>query len=173
MKTKYQTLHAQLVHACDQMLSILDKANISIEKNLISEEELLQTRIAPDMFHFAKQVHIFCDVAGGSMARLTHTEMPKNDAEEDSLSDLIGRVEITKQFISSINKESLETADTLQIHMGWMPENMYFDGDEYAEKYVLQNSIFHIVTVYNILRMKGVDIGKADYISQMEMKIKE
>jgi len=45
-----------------------------------------------------------------------------------------------------------------------MPEGMYMTGKNYLEHYTLQNSFFHLVTAYNILRVNGVNLGKMDYM---------
>lgn len=172
MKTKYETLHRQLLNACDQMLSILNKANDSIEAGKVQEEDLLGSSIASDMMNFTKQVTIFSDNAKGAVARLSGTEAPKIDDDEKTLSDLIARTEMTKSYIESVSPESLNSGDSLDITLGWMPEGVYVEGQEYADKFVLQNTFFHLVTAYNILRMKGGDIGKMDFITNLEMKRK-
>jgi hypothetical protein len=48
-----------------------------------------------------------------------------------------------------------------------------FDGRSYVIGYVLPNFYFHVTTAYDLLRHKGLEIGKADYIGpydQLEAK---
>lgn len=172
MKTKYETLHGQLLTACSQMLNILDKANSTIEKGIVSEEDLLNAPIAPDMFPFKRQVQIFSDNAKGAVARLSQIEAPKIADDEEILADLIARIEMTKNFIASVEPSALNAAGELEIHLGWMPEGSYFTGENYADNFVMQNTMFHLVTAYDILRMKGGEIGKTDFITGLEMKTK-
>jgi uncharacterized protein len=169
MQTQYTTLYNQLLRSTDQMLAILDKANSAIEKGVITEEGLLAGRLAPDMFPFTKQVQIFADLVQGSVCRLSGIEKPSVPDTEETLSDLIARIEMTKAYVKQIDAGSLQ-AEGKQIHLGWMPSGMYFAGPEYAEKFVLQNTFFHLVTAYNILRAQGGEIGKMDYLGNIEMK---
>lgn len=38
-------------------------------------------------------------------------------------------------------------------------------GSKYVQGFVLPNFFFHITTAYSILRMKGVPLGKRDYLT--------
>lgn len=169
MKTQYEALYNQLVHSCDQMLSILDKANTAIETEKISEEVLLSGTIAPDMFHFTKQVQVFADLVQGSVCRLSGILKPKVIDDEVSISDLIARVEMTKVFIQSIDITTV-TGEGKKIHLPWMPEGKCFDGAEYAEKFILQNTFFHLSMTYAILRALGGEIGKMDFLAGIQME---
>jgi hypothetical protein len=151
------------------MLSILNKANDSMESGKITEESLLSASIAPDMFTFTKQVQVFADLVQGSVCRLSGVEKPRVADDEESLSDLIARVEMTKDFVKNIDAKNLN-GEGMQIKLGWMPEGMHFDGSEYAEGYVLQNVFFHLVTAYNILRAQGGEIGKMDFLTNLQMR---
>ena len=172
MKTTYETLFTILENSCDQMLNVLAKASSSIEQDKINEEEILNSSLAPNMFNFTKQVQVFSDLVLGSVYRLSNNTKPSIVDDEKTLSDLIARVEMTKKYMSEIRPSELNNGEDVEIHLGWMPEGAYFAGTDYAEKYVLQNAFFHLVTAYNILRSKGVEIGKMDYLTNLEMKNK-
>ncbi|MEN9852092.1 MAG: hypothetical protein RI996_35 [Candidatus Parcubacteria bacterium] len=172
MKTQYETLYNQLVNSCDQMLSILNKANDAIESGIVNEEELMTAELVPGMYNFTKQVQIFSDMVQGSVCRLSGIEKPSIKDDEKNISDLIARVEMTKLYVKNTDITTLNGEDK-KIHLGWMPEKGYFEGSEYAEKYVLQNTFFHLVTAYNILRTSGGDIGKADFIVGLTLKQSE
>jgi len=45
----------------------------------------------------------------------------------------------------------------------WAPRNLAFTSDTFLLSYSLPNFYFHAVTAYNILRTRGVPIGKGDY----------
>jgi uncharacterized protein len=172
MKTTYETIYNQLLNSCDQMLSILNKANEAVENNLINENDLLLASLAPDMFNFTKQVQVFSDGALGGVYRLSGATKPSIEDNEASLADLIARVEVTKKMIQEVEMSSLNVGDTLHIHLPWMPEGSYVEGADFAEKFVLQNTFFHLVTAYNIFRMKGGLLGKMDYITNLELRFK-
>jgi uncharacterized protein len=45
----------------------------------------------------------------------------------------------------------------------WRPQTLNFTPETYLLTYSLPNFYFHVVTAYDILRMRGVPIGKGDY----------
>jgi uncharacterized protein len=47
---------------------------------------------------------------------------------------------------------------------------MPFTAEGFLLSFSLPNFYFHATTAYAILRMKGVPIGKRDYIGQMRLK---
>ncbi|QGY81974.1 DUF1993 family protein [Sphingorhabdus lacus] len=44
----------------------------------------------------------------------------------------------------------------------WRPQTLNFTPETYLLTYSLPNFYFHVVTAYDILRMRGVPIGKGD-----------
>ena len=47
---------------------------------------------------------------------------------------------------------------------------MPFTAEEFLLSFSLPNFYFHATTAYDILRMKGVPLGKRDYLGQMRLK---
>lgn len=169
MKEEYKFVYHALLRACDSCLHLLQKgADFAKEKG--SEEEVLNARLAPDMFPYIRQVQIFSDNVAGGVARVYGVEKPSMPDTEKNFSELIERINKTKEFVKSIDPETVEGIDTRKVSLGWMPEGMYFDAKEYLQGFVLQNSFFHLVTSYDILRNLGVQIGKTDFIGNLEMK---
>lgn len=41
-----------------------------------------------------------------------------------------------------------------------------FTLEDYSVQFLIPNFYFHVVTAYEILRVKGVQIGKLDYLSE-------
>ena len=49
----------------------------------------------------------------------------------------------------------------------WGPQTFALTPETYLLTYTMPNFYFHVVTAYNILRSRGVPIGKADYQGQL------
>lgn len=169
IKENYKFIHHSFVRACDTALHLLQKgADFAHEKG--NQQELLDARLAPDMFDFKKQIQIFSDNVAGGIARGAGMQKPSMPDTETNFAELIARVEKTKEFILSVNPETVEGTESLKIKLPWMPEGMYFDAETYFGDFVIQNTMFHLVTAYDILRHNGVQIGKQDFTGSMEMK---
>ena len=76
----------------------------------------------------------------------------------------------TKEFIKTINPDTVEGTDDVKIKLPWMPAGAYFDSQTYFGNFVMQNAMFHLITAYGILRNKGIQIGKQDFMGPLDMK---
>ena len=53
------------------------------------------------------------------------------------------------------------------------PQYLELCGFDYIDDFLIPNFYFHLVTAYNIMRMKGVPLGKANYVPHLVAKIKQ
>ena len=142
--------------------TILTKAEAHAREAGITDESLLNDRLAPDMFPLVKQVQVACDNAKNSVARLTGMEAPKFEDTEETIASLLLRIDATIAFLQSIPESAFTDAATRQIILPYFP-NTYMTGFDYTREYAIPNFFFHTVTAYGIIRKNGVAIGKADY----------
>jgi uncharacterized protein len=145
---------------------LLDKA--SAQKG--AEADLLaDARLAPDMFPLSRQVQIACDAAKSGAARLTGAEPPKYEDTEKTLAELKARIEKTIGYIQSLPASAFEGGETREIAFS-LREGMSLkaDGLRFLKDWCLPNLYFHAVTAYDILRSKGVEIGKQDYLARSQ-----
>jgi hypothetical protein len=52
----------------------------------------------------------------------------------------------------------------------WVPRTLALTPETYLLTYALPNFYFHVVTAYDILRTRGVPIGKGDYEGQLRVR---
>jgi hypothetical protein len=135
----------------------------------ISEETLLNDRLAPDMFPFVRQVQIACDNAKGTAARLSGNEVPSFTDTETTYAELYERIEKTLAYIESIPPEAYANATAQQIVLPYFP-GMYMTGEGYAKEYAIPNFFFHVSMVYALARKNGAVIGKSDFLNGLPLK---
>lgn len=146
--------------------AILIKAESSIN-NEMDPETLLHARLFPDMFDFTRQVQIATDFAKGVTARLAGEDVPAYEDNETTFSELQTRITKTLQFISSIPAEKIDGSEEREIiTRPGTPKEKKFNGQSYLLHYGLPQFFFHITTAYAILRNKGIEIGKRDYMGE-------
>lgn len=168
-KEIYKYLHHSLLRSTDSMLHLLQKGKDFAREANKDESEMLEAKLAPDMFNFTKQVQVFTDNVAGAIARSASMDKPSFPDTETTFSELIIRTQKVKDFILSINPDTIDGFENLKIKLGWMPPGMYFSGATYLGNFVMQNCLFHLVTAYAIMRHNGVQIGKQDYMGPLEM----
>lgn len=134
-----------------------------------SEEEMMEARLAPDMFPFLKQVQIVTDNAKGAMARLSGIEIPSYPDTEKNMAELIERLEKTIQFVEGISEEELRKADERKMTLSYFPDK-FQTAEDYVRDHAIPNFYFHFVIAYGLLRMLGHDIGKSDFIGGLNLR---
>lgn len=144
--------------------AILDKAQAHALAKNIDPNALLQARLFPDMFPFARQVQIACDFAKGAAARLGGVDVPKYDDTETSFAELKERIATTLAFIASVPQDGIEASAGRDITTGSGDKAKQWKGQTYLVHYALPHFYFHTTTAYNILRHNGVEIGKKDFV---------
>lgn len=149
--------------------NILKKGKAFAEEKGWQETELLDAKLAPDMFPLTRQVQIASDNAKGISADLTGVERVKMEDTEKSFDELIERCEKTIAFLETLKPEQFEGAEEKHIPFPYV-EGKWMLGDESLLQRSLPNFFFHVSTAYDILRHKGVAIGKNDYIGNLPLK---
>lgn len=162
--TKYM-MHKSLL----SMINLLKKIQTQLPTIGHQEDELIHARLAPDMFPFVKQIQVMSDNAKGAMARLWGVDIPSMEDTETTLEQLIGRLEKTAEFVMSTPEEELMKADTRQMQLSYFP-GKFQTAEDYIRDHAIPNFYFHFVTAYAILRMKGYEIGKVDFIGGLNLK---
>ena len=145
--------------------AILNKAETHVISNKMDPDILLQASLFPDMFNLIRQVQIAADFAKGVTARLAGVEMPVYEDNEVSFQELQARIAKTLLFISSITPKQIDGSEEREIvTRPGTPKEKKFTGQDYLLHYGLPQFFFHVTTAYAILRNKGIDIGKRDYM---------
>ena len=142
----------------------LDKGAAFADAKGISHADLIAARLAPDMFPLSRQVQIATDHAKGATARLSGRENPKYEDTESSLSELKARIAKTLDFVSGIPASEIDGSEERDITITVAGQPRTLKGQRYLIHNALPNFFFHVTTAYDILRHKGVEVGKRDYM---------
>ena len=132
----------------------------------IDPAELLSGRLAPDMYPLVRQVQIATDHAKGAPARLAGKDILKLADEEVSFADLQARIATVRDHLKTYKAEEIDGSDDKPILIKAGPMELNFTGQEYLLNYAMGNFYFHVVTAYDILRHKGVPLGKGTFFGR-------
>lgn len=144
--------------------AIIDKAEAHAAEKKIDPQALLQARLYPDMFPFARQIQVAADFAKGCSARLAGVDVPKYEDTEQTFGELKERIAKTLAFIDGLPQDGVEASAQRDITTGSGANAKQFKGQVYLVHYALPHFYFHATTAYAILRHNGVEIGKKDFI---------
>ena len=150
--------------------SILDKAVAHADANAdVSIEDLLDGKLAPDMFDLKRQIQSATDSAKFAAARLAGVDAPSWPDDETTVDELKARLAKAAGYLEEAANFDFSGWETRAVTIGWMP-GMEIDGADYFHQFALPNFFFHVTTAYAILRSAGVDIGKRDFIGHMSFR---
>ena len=166
----YSVTVPSFIKTLTKLSGILDKASVYAAEHSLAESELLDARLAPDMFPLSKQIQVVCDQAKALAARLNGTDPVAMEDNEKSFAELKERINKTIELLNAVAPSDVDGHEGAQVTIKYFP-GMYMNGQDYALEYVLPNFYFHAVTAYDILRMKGVPLGKADIASLSLQKL--
>ncbi len=167
MNTKYELLLTLTKQAMESLLRTLDKAEAHVKEKGIPESDLLTARLYPDMFDFTRQVQMATDYGRKDLAYFANKEAVKMEDNETTIAQLKERVQKSLDVINTFSASDFENGDTAKISFSWL-NGSYYEGKDFLDKSAIANMFFHVVTAYDILRSKGVNIGKADFIGEIK-----
>lgn len=144
----------------------LEKAEAQATAKKFDQAALLNWRLFPDMFTFARQVRQASEHALGA-GRAAGVEVPKLPEIDNSFAEMKDRVDKTIAFLKTLTPAQLDGKEdsTVTITLGGQPRN--FRAQVYLYHFAVLNFYFHLTTAYNILRHLGFDLGKRDYMGTM------
>lgn len=152
-------------HTLTALSAILNKAEAHAAANKIAPEELLNAQLHPSMYPLTRQVQLACDFSGKACARFTQTELPVMADTETTFAELQARIARVLSNIKALPPEKYEGAETREITFPVGPgKTMTVTGQQFLNHSAMPQFFFHCTTAYDILRHKGVEIGKRDFL---------
>jgi uncharacterized protein len=152
------------VRAFANLSAILKKAEAHATGTGLDPNVYLEARLAPDMLPLTGQVQRASDTAKGCVVRLAQIENVVFPDTETRFSELQARIASTVEVLNRISSNQLEGAEDREVELKLPDRTLTFTGRSYVIGFVLPNFYFHVATAYDLLRNKGLEIGKADYL---------
>jgi uncharacterized protein len=147
------------------LLGLLDKARASG----LSEADLFDARLAPDMRPFPDQIRMAAFSARSCVGRLTGQPWPRTDDAEATLDQLEETVRLSLAFVEAADPAAFEGAETRRVALRFPGVELDFEGAGYLTSFALPNFQFHVAMAYAILRHRGVELGKRDYLGKLAL----
>jgi len=167
MKISMHTMSVDsFVPMLESLSAILDKGEAHAKSDKL---DLVNARLAPDMYTLAQQVQIACSNARDGAGRLAGQNPPRAKDDQKTLAELKALVAKTVAYLKGLPAAAFEGAEGRDCSIP-MPNNpdlgFQMNGLQFLRAWALPDFYFHLVTAYDILRHNGVAIGKQDYLSQ-------
>lgn len=166
MATEFHDLLVPVLErAFTNLAGVLRHGQAWAKENGVSEQDMLDAKLADDMASLARQVQIASDSARGGVARIAGLERPSIADTETSFAELQARIQATLDYIRSIPRAQINGRETAEVTLPLPSGEMKFAALEFVQGFVFPNTFFHVVTAYDILRHRGVPLGKMTFLT--------
>lgn len=154
------------VRGLGQLSHVLDKGLAHAQAAGIDSVELVNARLAPDMFTLAGQVQSASDASKLGTARIAGITAPSFPDTESTYAELQARVAKTIEFLNGVDRASVDGAEAREVVMKVRGNELKFTAERYLLQFALPNFFFHVTTAYDVLRHRGVPLSKLDYLGR-------
>jgi hypothetical protein len=170
--TLYDATAALFIQTLGAMEGFLGRGLAHCQDNNIDPAEIVETRLFTDMLPFRYQVQAAIGHSLGAIKGVQSGEFkppygaPTSDyaALQKEVADAVAEL---KQFTQG-DVNALEGKDVV---FNLAPDRkMPFTGENFLLTFSIANFHFHSTTAYDILRSKGVPLGKRDYLGRIKLK---
>jgi hypothetical protein len=165
----YDASVALLVRGLRSVKTLLKKAEAHAAANNLDLRELLDARLAGDMYSLATQVYWAAEGAKLAIARLLDEKPapPSASAEGESFAQLEERIDAAIAALEAVGRDALEAGIARTVALDHRGKTVMFAGDQFLLKFAIPNFYFHATAAYAILRHKGVPLTKGDFMGDI------
>ena len=150
-----------------QLGHILEKGLAHAQATGIDPSQLVNARLAPDMFTLAGQVQSASDAAKFGVARIAGLTAPSFPDDETTYAQLQARVAKTLDYLGTVDRASFDGAEAREVTMKVRGNELKFSTQSYLLHFALPNFFFHVTTAYDLLRHNGAPLGKLDFLGRV------
>ena len=144
--------------------AILEKGRAFAEEKGMPLSELIEARLIEDMAALPAQVQRCSDTAKGVAVRVGQVANVAMPDTETMFEELQARIAATVEFLKAVPAASFDGREEAMVTLPTPSGDIPFIARDYVLGFALPNFFFHLTTAYALLRMKGVPVGKLDYL---------
>jgi len=144
---------------------VLKKAEEYAKEKGLKETEFTEARIIDDMKAFCFQVQTTSNTAKNALVRVAGIEAVPMEDNETTFAQLQERISKTLDILKKVEKTAFDGTEEKEVVLSFPGRELKFTGTSYLLTFAIPNFFFHVTTAYDILRSKGVPIGKNDFLN--------
>lgn len=153
----------------------LDKAVAHCTEVGLDPDDFVEARLVSDMAPFWFQIECVDNYSVRGLDAIRQCSFnPPDLIGVTTFSELRSRIAKTEAALTEFKPDEVNAWSgkklDMQIHTN--PQTSAFTSETYLLSFLLPNFYFHAVTAYDILRMRGVPIGKSDFEGQLRVDLR-
>ena len=169
------SLHAAFVPSALQMLGtcdhLLDKAEAWCGETGCTVGDLIGSRLHDDMLPFAYQIKSVGEHSAGAIAGVRKGVFsPALSPPPEDFAGLRASVTTARDTLLAVTEDEMEGFIGQPMRFEFKDFTLPFTAEDFLLSFSQPNFYFHAATAYDILRMKGVQVGKRDFMGALRLK---
>jgi hypothetical protein len=163
---------ASYLQSLDAVAGFLEKGRAFCAKNNIDLAKIVETRLHADMYPFHFQIISVVHHSLGTMKALASGELgPPSGFPNFDYEGLQGLVNDTIEELKTYTPDVVNALDGKDVSFIFGDTKLPFTASNFVLSFSHPNVYFHAATAYDILRSKGVPVGKLDFMGVPRMKV--
>ena len=160
--------YIQMVSAAS---NIIEKAEEFCKENNIDAQDIVEMQLYKDMAPFTFQVFSIVHHSVGAIDALKTGEFgPPKMPDNLNFENCKNMLKEAEKNLMNINPSEIDNLAGQEVIFKMGSITWPFTASEFILSFSLPNFYFHLTTFYDMLRMKGLRIGKLDFVGQMKLK---
>lgn len=169
------SLYAATIPSNLQMLGavakLVDKAEAWCNEHALPAAELIEAKLAADMLPFAYQVKSTAVHSLGAIEGVrSGVFAPDRTPPPADFAGLKARIAQTIAVLQKLDPAEVEGFIGRDVMFRLGEHTMPFAAEDFLLSFSQPNFYFHATTAYDILRWKGLPLGKRDYMGRLRLK---
>lgn len=175
MLSLYDITIPNFIRSLEAAVCVMQKGEDFFTENSISPEDIINMRLADDMLPFHSQVNIAAHNALASINGLFDGEFrpPKTSLDNLNYAELMAHLTNTCAALKQFNKDEVDAKFGTPLYFKFSDQSVPFTSENFMMSFALPNIYFHVTTIYDMLRIKGVPLSKKDYLGQLKVGLTE
>jgi hypothetical protein len=169
--TLYEASVTNYLQTLGSVSHILDRGLTYCREKELDPQEIVETRIYADMQPFRFQIQSVVHHSVNAVDALKHGTL--HATGHRSLDDYSTLQTLVREAIDTLKKqtpEEINAREGAEVIFQAGELKLRFGAADFVMSFSLPNFHFHATTAYDILRSKGVPLGKRDYMGRVRIK---
>lgn len=150
---------------------VLGRALTHFKEKNIDPDEIVETRFAADMLPFKFQLHSVVHHSLGAIRGVQAGQFkPPPPVPALDFAGFQKTVTDARETLQQVKADELNALEGKDVVFEIGDRKLPFTAEGFLLSFSLPNFYFHATTAYDILRSKGVPLGKRDYLGRMRLK---
>jgi hypothetical protein len=149
---------------------VLAKAEAHCGAGAASEADIIATRLYEDMQPFPFQIANSINNSAGAVHVLRGQAFERAQGPT-TLAEARSAVDAAVAYLDSVQPGDIAIDPDAEVQLKFPGRTMSFTARNYLLTFAYGNFFFHVTTAYDILRMKGVPVGKRDFLGAVPMTV--